>query len=127
MSEKKRGRKPKTKGPIDRRTVWSRRHKELTDAFAADLGAKLSAADLSLVDSAATVAVACERLKVQQLNDEPIDFEQLVRLTNSLTRLAIELGKRKDRAVANAKPKTFEERMAAMDAKPRRVFDENDF
>ena len=35
-------------------------------------------------------------MKAAQLNDEEIDIEQLVRLTNSLTRLRIELGKRAD-------------------------------
>jgi hypothetical protein len=78
----------------DRRSTWSRRHKELADAFAADVGIDLSAADRSLVDHAATVAVECERLKARQLNDEPLDIDDLVRLTNSLTRVRIELGKR---------------------------------
>jgi hypothetical protein len=81
----------------DRRSTWSKRHKELADAFAADLGAELSAADLSLVDHAATVALECERLKARQLNDETIDIDNLVRLTNSLTRVRIELGKHAQR------------------------------
>ena len=79
----------------DRRGTWSRRHRELAEAFANDLGPDLSAADRSLVDHAATVAVECERLKVKRLNDETIDIEQLVRLTNSLTRVRVELGRRR--------------------------------
>jgi hypothetical protein len=81
----------------DRRSTWARRHRELADAFAADLGAELSAADRSLVDHAATVALECERLKARQLNDEAIDIDNLVRLTNSLTRVRIELGKHAQR------------------------------
>jgi hypothetical protein len=85
----------------DRRSTWSRRHRELAEAFANDLGSQLSAADRSLVDHAATVAVECERLKVKQLNDEVIDLEELVRLTNALTRMRVELGKH---AKAKAEP-----------------------
>ena len=43
----------------DRRSSWARRHKELAQAFAADLGASLSAADRSIADHAATIAVEC--------------------------------------------------------------------
>jgi hypothetical protein len=81
----------------DRRSTWSRRHRELAEAFANDLGSQLSAADRSLVDHAATVAVECERLKVKQLNDDAIDLEELVRLTNALTRMRVELGKHAQR------------------------------
>jgi hypothetical protein len=77
----------------DRRSTWAKRHKGLPDAYAGDLGTELSAADRSLVDHAATVALECERLKARQLNDEQIDIDNLVRLTNSLTRVRIELGK----------------------------------
>ena len=51
------------------------------------------AAEVS-ADHAATVALECEALKVRQLNGEPVDLDDLVRLTNSLTRIRIELGKR---------------------------------
>jgi len=78
----------------DRRTTWSRRHKELADAFADDLGPDLSAADRSMVDHAATVAVEAERMKGRQLNGEAIDLDELVRLTNALTRVRKELGAR---------------------------------
>jgi hypothetical protein len=78
----------------DRRSTWARRHRELAAAFAADLGSGLSAADRALTDHAATVALECEALKIRQLNGEPVDLDDLVRLTNSLTRIRIELGKR---------------------------------
>jgi hypothetical protein len=79
---------------IDRRTTWARRHRELAGAFASDLGPRLSAADYCLADHAASVFVECERLKGRQLNDEAIDVDELVRLTNAATRIRIELGKR---------------------------------
>ena len=78
----------------NRRTTWARRHHQLAAAFATDLGPNLSAADRALAHHAATVALECEALKVRQLNGEPVDLDDLVRLTNSLTRIRIELGKR---------------------------------
>jgi hypothetical protein len=60
----------------DRRSTWARRHKALADAFAVDLGDKLSAADRSFADHAATVGVECERMKARQLNDDPVDVPQ---------------------------------------------------
>jgi hypothetical protein len=82
----------------DGRSTWARRHRQLAAGFAADLGPNLSKIDLALVDHAATICLEAEQLKARQLNDQEIDIEQLVRLTNSLTRIRIELRKR-----ANAK------------------------
>ncbi|HEY5064764.1 MAG TPA: hypothetical protein VIJ04_08120 [Xanthobacteraceae bacterium] len=76
----------------DRRSTWARRHRDLAAAFTADLGAELSAADRAFVDHAATVAVECERMKTRQLNGEAIDLDELVRLSNALTRVRKELG-----------------------------------
>jgi hypothetical protein len=90
----------------DRRSTWSRRHRELAEAFANDLGSDLSAADRSYVDHGATVALECEQLKVRQLNGELVDVDDLVRLTNSLTRIRIELGKR---AAVKERAPTLEE------------------
>jgi hypothetical protein len=84
----------------DRRSTWSRRHKELADAFAADLGANLTEADRSVIDFAATVAIEAERMKARQLNGEDVDLDALVRLANALTRVRRELGQK-----AAAKPK----------------------
>jgi hypothetical protein len=81
----------------DRRSFWYRRHRELAAAFLGDLGSDLSAADHTYADHAASVAVECERLKVAQLNGEPVNVETLVRLTNCLTRIRIEIGKRGER------------------------------
>jgi hypothetical protein len=94
----------------DRRSTWARRHRELADAFANDLGSDLSAADRSFVDHCATVALECEQLKVRQLNGEAVDIDNLVRLTNSLTRVRIELGKR---AATKERAPTLEEYLGA--------------
>jgi hypothetical protein len=91
----------------DGRSTWARRHRQLAAGFAADLGPEPSAIDRALVDHAATVALEAEQMKAAQLNDEAVDIEQLVRLTNSLTRLRIELGKRS--AAKADRPPTVQE------------------
>jgi hypothetical protein len=91
----------------DGRSTWARRHRQLAAGFAADLGSNLPAIDQALVDHAATVALEAEQMKAAQLNDEAIDLEQLVRLTNSLTRLRVELGKRAEAKVE--RPPTVQE------------------
>jgi hypothetical protein len=72
----------------DRRSTWARRHKKLADTFARDLGGSLSTVDLALAAHAATVAIECERMRADQLNGEPVDLEDLVRVVRT------ELGKR---------------------------------
>jgi hypothetical protein len=105
--------KPKRLQAVDLRVSWARRHKALAKAFAADLGGSgnLSTADHSLVDHAATVAVACEQIRVRQVNGEDINLNSLVRLTHALTRVRKELGQKV--AATKPKPMTFDERMAA--------------
>lgn len=93
----------------NRRSAWARRHRQLAAGFAADLGFEPSAINSAFLDHAATVALEAEQMKAAQLNDEEIDIEQLVRLTNSLTRLRIELGKR----AAVAKPEQTQEELIA--------------
>jgi hypothetical protein len=104
---------PKTRKRLqkvkDHRSAWSRRHRQLSAGFAADLGFEPSAIDRALIDHAATAALEAEQMKAAQLNDEEIDIEQLVRLTNSLIRLRIELGKR----AAVAKPEQTQEELIA--------------
>lgn len=97
----------------DRRSTWARRHKELVEAFAGDLGPVLSAASKSLVDHAATVAVEAERMKARQLNDEAIDVNELVRLSNALTRMRIELSRQDSKR--DAKPITLDEYLGSDD------------
>jgi hypothetical protein len=82
----------------DRRSTWARRHKKLADAFAADLGSSLSTADRSFVDHGATVAIECELMKARQLNGGAVDLNELVRLTNALTRVRRELSQKVDSA-----------------------------
>jgi hypothetical protein len=119
--------KPKRLKSVDLRASWARRHKELSDAFAADLGPEMTAADRSVAAHAATIALECEKMQAAQLGGEAIDLEQLVRLTNALGRIRKDLGAKAAAKAEAARGMTFEERMRLDALKPRREFDENDF
>ena len=77
----------------DGRTAEGRRYRDLVAAYAADLGgfAELSEAERSLVREAASSALASEGLQAAVVRGEIVDIEQLVRLSNSTTRLVAKL------------------------------------
>jgi hypothetical protein len=67
----------------------ARRHRELVAAYTRDLcGAEeLTAAELSLVERAATVAMKAEQLQAALLDGAAVEVNDLVRLSNSATRI----------------------------------------
>jgi hypothetical protein len=107
----------------------TRRFRRLRWQFKRDLGLKtLTRADHILIDQAALLALRAQQMRDAVLiGDKEISDEDLVRTTNACIRAMAAIDKRKDRAVSDAKPQTFEDRMKALDQTPRRVFDENDF
>ena len=59
--------------------------------------------------------------------EKAVSDEDLVRCSNASIRVMAAIERRKDRAVSNGKPQTFEDRMKAREQTARREFDENDF
>lgn len=74
---------------IDGRSASARRYRDLQIAFADDLGGadKLSEADKALCRQAAAVTVQSEGMQSKIVRGEPVDAEQLVRVSNTLSRL----------------------------------------
>lgn len=81
----------------DGRRRSSRRYKTLTQEFSADLGgdASLSNAERALVAQAAVLALRAEELRGAILRGDTIDDDQLVRCSNSFTRILMALGQRR--------------------------------
>ena len=79
----------------DGRSSWSRRRRDLIASFSAELGRPLVERDRVLVANVASIIVRIEQLHVSIANGEPIDDDQLIRLSNLATRLlaAVGLGK----------------------------------
>ncbi len=74
---------------IDGRSAQSRRFKDLMTSYAEPLGgiADLPEAAIVIVRQAAITSLECETLQSRALAGERIDDEQLVRLSNSISRL----------------------------------------
>jgi hypothetical protein len=102
---------------VDMRASWARRHKALCDAFSADLGDDLSAADRSVVDFAAVIACECEKMRILQVNGETVDLDALVRLANALTRVRRELGQQASTR-KKATPTLLQQKLAAEGRRP---------
>lgn len=73
---------------IDGRTIAGRRYRDLAIALADDLGGvdHLGEADKALVRQAAALTVKSEAMQAAIVNGDAVDDEQLVRVTNALTR-----------------------------------------
>jgi hypothetical protein len=73
---------------VDGRSPSARRFRDLLDSFAHDLGGleHLSEADRSLVKQAASLTIRAEQLQVAIVRGEPVDPDELIRLTNTARR-----------------------------------------
>ena len=81
-----------------------------------------------LIDQAALLALRAQQMRDAILTGEKaVSDEDLVRCSNASIRVMAAIERRKDRAVSNGKPQTFEDRMKAREQTARREFDENDF
>jgi hypothetical protein len=106
----------------------TRRFRRIRWQLKRDLGlATLTSADRVLVDQAALLALRAQQMRDAILRGEPVSDEDLVRCSNAAMRGMAAIDRRRDRAVSDAKPQTFEDRMKARDETARREFDENDF
>jgi hypothetical protein len=81
---------------IDGRTRDAKRFRDLFESFSQSLGGKerLSEADRALVRMAATLQVKSETMQAEVAAGGDVDAEQLVRISNSLSRVLGRLGKR---------------------------------
>jgi hypothetical protein len=112
----------------DKHLKSRRAFRRLRWQFKQDLGLeKLSRADRVLVDQAALLALRAQMMRDAILGGEMVSDEDLVRCSNCCIRSMAAIDRRKDRAVSDAKPQTFEERMRMQDQTLRREFNEADF
>ncbi len=84
---------------VDGRTRDARRFRDLFESFAASLGgeARLSEADRALARTAASLTVKSEFMQAEVAAGGEVDAEQLVRVSNSLSRVLSRLVKRQPR------------------------------
>jgi hypothetical protein len=91
---------------IDGRTRDAKRFRDLFESFARQLGgeAHLSEADRALARMAASLTVKSEAMQAQVAKGGEVDAEQLVRVSNSLSRVLSRLVKRQPRDVGAISP-----------------------
>jgi hypothetical protein len=84
---------------IDGRTRDAKRFRDLFESFVESIRGKagLSEADRALARMAASLTVKSEAMQAQVANGGDVDAEQLVRVSNSLSRVLGRLGKRQRR------------------------------
>jgi hypothetical protein len=89
---------------VDGRTRDARRFRDLFESFAESLGGevRLSEADRALARTAASLTVKSEAMQAEVAKGGEVDAEQLVRVSNSLSRVLSRLVKRQPRDVATS-------------------------
>jgi hypothetical protein len=75
-------------GRIDLRSAHGRRMRRLVEAYTAELGddVELSEVDQALIRQAASLTLASERLAAEVVGGQPINGDQLVRISSELRR-----------------------------------------
>lgn len=78
---------------VDGRSALARRFRDLVKEYTSELGGEdiMTAPMTAMVRQAAAVTVETERMQAAIVRGEDVDAEQLVRLTNTLTRLMTNL------------------------------------
>src|SRR5215217_7122717 len=73
---------------VDGRSPTARRYKDLIDEFSHGLGGAeaLGEADRALVRQAASLTIRAEQLQAAIIRGEPVDPDELIRLTNTARR-----------------------------------------
>lgn len=99
---------------VDGRSPLARRYRDLVREFTADLGGEESVTEpiRAMIRQAAAVTVEAERLQASIIREEVVDTEQLVRVTNTLTRLMNSL-KAKAKPIRTQKRMSLKERLMA--------------
>jgi hypothetical protein len=79
---------------IDRRTRWAKRVEAIERELGAELGDTISSRDRVLVANAAAAVCRAEQLRAAIARGEEIDSDELVRVSNLVSRLLTSLSKR---------------------------------
>lgn len=100
---------------VDGRSAEARRFRDLCLSFAEPLGGftGLAEHDAALVRHAASLTMESERMQRQSVRGEPVDAEQLVRVTNALTRTLNALSARRKPAEQANTVEQYRQRKAA--------------
>jgi hypothetical protein len=80
---------------VDGRSATARRYRDLRDALLVELGGVPSTVEQALCRQAAALTVRSEAMQAALVNGEPVDDEQLTRVTHALARTVAALRRRR--------------------------------
>jgi hypothetical protein len=78
----------------DGRTLASRRFRQLCEAYEAEIGGQLTEVERGLVKQAAALTLQAETMQTDIINGQPIDADQLIRITGTARRILESIGAR---------------------------------
>jgi hypothetical protein len=88
----------------DGRTLASRRFRQLCEAFEVEIGAPLTQVERGLVKQAAALTLQAETMQTDLINGQPIDADQLIRITGTARRILISISAKGDKNKPAAGP-----------------------
>src|SRR4051812_42094627 len=77
---------------VDMRSPAGRRFRDLCDAFEKEAGCNLTEVEKGLVRQAAALTLRSEQMQTLLVNGEPVDGDQLIRLTGTAKRILEAIG-----------------------------------
>src|SRR5271155_2475539 len=87
--------RPQIVAGVDGRSPGARRYRDLLSSFVASLGGELNSAEMALARNAVSLTLQSELLQTEVAAGKLVDTEQLTRLSNSVSRIMAQLGRRK--------------------------------
>jgi hypothetical protein len=79
---------------VDGRSSSARRFRDLVRAYEAEVGGNLTEVERGLVRQAAALTFKAEKLQSDLVNGNPVDGDQLIRLTGTAKRILSALGEK---------------------------------
>jgi len=79
---------------------FGRRYRDLIEEFSTEIGGDLTQSERAMVKQAAALAIKGEMMQAAIINGEPVDSDELIRLSSEVRRIldALKSGKRKPTA-----------------------------
>lgn len=77
---------------VDGRSASARRFRDLVRSFSEEIGGELTELELGLVRQAAAVTLKAEALQAALVRGEPVDGDQLIRLSGTARRILSAIG-----------------------------------
>ncbi len=73
---------------------FGRRYRDIVDLYTTEIGGDLSQTEMAMVKQAAALAIKGEMMQAAIINGEPVDSDELIRLSSEVRRILDAIGER---------------------------------